>query len=162
MAEVVLHRHELEKGGLPAVCVRCGAGRATPVMTKLHVIAAENPLYMTLRVQDAWLPLCPKHQWHFYRNRIHVIAGALCMAMFLPCLGLTALVLGPFVSDLKFGWVFGIVALVAPVVVGFIVMYIGKYGNVQAGDVTEEGWLVTNVSDRFIKAVQVARKAAER
>ena len=162
MAEIVLLPHELEKGGLPGVCARCGAGQATPVKTKLHVIVAENPFVVTFGTQDGWLPMCPRHQWHFFRLRGHMIAGALCMAMLLPCMLITASVLGPFVRHLSFGWVFAIVGLVAPVLVGFIVIRIGRIGDVQAGDITKEGVLVINVSDQFVDAVTTARKEAER
>jgi hypothetical protein len=162
MAQIVLHPFELAKGHLPDLCVVCGADHTTPVTTKLHIIVAENLVTNTLRVQDAWFPCCQLHQWHFYRQRILVVVGALCMAMFLPCLGLTALILGPFVRDLPFGWVVGIVALIAPFVVGFIIMYIAKHGNVQAGDITDQGWLIVNVSDGFVAAVEAERRRDDR
>ena len=154
MAEIHLGRHELEQGALPAVCAVCGADQATPVKTKLHVQVAENPLFRTLRVQDTWLPCCPRHQWHFYRRQIHIFLGALCMAMFLPCLGLTVLVLGPFLRKTSFGWVFAIVSLVVPVLVGWGIMYMGRFGNTEAGDITDAGVLMTNVADRFVDAVK--------
>jgi hypothetical protein len=157
MAEILLGRHELEEGALPGVCVVCGADQATPVKTKLHVIVAENPLIRTFRVQDGWLPCCSLHQWHFFRRQIHIFGGALCMAMFLPCLALTALVVGPFVRETPFGWVCAIVALVVPVLVGLGIMYLGRFGNVQAGDITDAGVLMTNVADRFVDAVTAAR-----
>jgi len=157
VADILLGRQELEQGALPGVCVVCGAEQATPVKTKLHVIVAENPLITTLRVHDGWLPCCPRHQWHFYRRQIHIFAGALCMAMFLPCMGLTALVLGPFLRETSFGWVFAIVALVLPFVVGLVIMYKGRSGNVQARDITDEGVLMMNLSERFVDAVKAAR-----
>jgi hypothetical protein len=79
------------------------------------------------------------------------------MAMFLPCLGLTALVLGPFLRQTSFGWVFAILALVIPVAVGLFIVYRGRFGNVQAGDITDAGVLLTNVADRFVDAVNAAR-----
>ena len=157
VADILLGRQELEQGALPGVCVVCGAEQATPVKTKLHVIVAENPLITTLRVHDGWLPCCPRHQWHFYRRQIHIFAGALCMAMFFPCMGLTALVLGPFLRETSFGWVFAIVALVLPFVVGLVIMYKGRSGNVQARDITDEGVLMMNLSERFVDAVKAAR-----
>src|SRR5262245_64828620 len=129
MAEILLGRHELEQGALPSVCAVCGADPATPVKTKLHVMVAENPLFRTLRVQDSWLPCCPRHQRHFYRRQIHIFAGALCMAMFLPCMGLTALVLGPFLRETSFGWVFAIAAIVVPVVRGCVMTVLWRVGN---------------------------------
>jgi hypothetical protein len=157
VAEILLGRHELEQGELPAVCAVCGADQATAVKMKLHIQVAENPLFRTLRVQEAWLPCCPRHQWHFYRRQIHILIGALCIAMFLPCLGLTVLVLGPFLRQMPFGWVFAIVSLVVPALVGVGIMYRGRSGNTEAGDITDVGVLMTNVADRFVDAVKAAR-----
>ena len=157
MPEIFLRPDELEQGGLPDVCVVCGAHHTTPTPVRMHIQIADNPLFRTLRYHDVRLPLCSGHKWHFYRHRIHILVGGLCMAMFLPCMALTTFAVGPFVRNLSFGWVFAIAGLVIPWIVGAIIMYVGKYGNVEAADITQEGILVVNVSERFVESVMGAR-----
>ena len=44
-----------------------------------------------------------------------------------------------------------------PVLVGLGIMYMGRFGNTEAGDITDAGVLMTNVADRFVDAVKAAR-----
>ena len=162
MAEILLHPYELEHGALPSVCAVCGAKEGIPVKTKLNVAVAEHALTTTLRVQDAWLPLCQRHQWHFQRRTFYVLGFVACFVATLPVMACYAFTIGQLLSDTPFAWICGAGLPLGMVAASFALAAIGRHGNVQAGDITDQGVLVINVSERFAEAVISARQAKSR
>lgn len=165
MAEILLHPRELERGTLPSVCAVCGVKEGTPVKTKLHVAVAEHALTRTLRVQDAWLPLCQRHQWHFQRATFYLLGFVACFVGTLPVMACYAFTIGQLLRDTSFGWMIGLSLALGMIGASFILAAIGRRCNVQAiqaVEITAEGVLVINVSERFAEAVISARQAKSR
>jgi hypothetical protein len=127
------------------------------VQTKLAVVVADYHFLQTLRVQGAWLPLCQQHQGHFWRLTYHLLWGTACFVAALPLMAAYAFTIGKLLKP-PLSWILALAALVLPVVAGFVVIALGRRGNIQAADITDEGILVMNVAQPFVDAVLAARK----
>src|SRR5262245_39415940 len=111
MAEIFLKRHELS-GGLPRVCVLCGASSAGDREITLQYQPA---WWMTMfsritivRYQTVRLPVCESHGFYFYRSLVLglggfavlflsvpvvILAAVLTQSGYVPCIGIPLLVL---------------------------------------------------------------------
>jgi hypothetical protein len=165
MAVVRLGRHEAEKGGLPPVCLRCGAPatmtkakqfRWYPSWVNILILVGLLPYIivaaiMTKRMRIA-VPLCAAHRSHWLWNDLLVPCG-LAVVIFFPCAGgffLDAVVgsragnsIGLFVV---FSFLLGLIAwIILAVVVGA--------RTIKPQEITDRSITLTGVDEAFVTAL---------
>src|SRR5262249_22984986 len=171
MAGVTLTRSECDQGRTPTMCLVCGQASAqhqNVTLVNQNQFAMASHLTGVGGMQPgctALLPLCPQHA-DVFSSRGRALVPLLCLGGFF----LTFVVagVGVLIFSLSGKTALGMLVCFLPgflvaagLVVGAVLHYwIGRFTKVTVTQVNERGVTLTNISDRFVDALEAHRGRA--
>jgi hypothetical protein len=175
MARIKLGRHEAEEGDLPQQCIRCGAPQTLvkrksfswhPQWVYVLLLVGLLPclivaLILTKRMTAA-IPLCEQHKSYWLKRNAWIWGTCFIVAM--ACVGAFALVVqgaerkAPRGEDLS-----GLVCLGSTLagLVWLVVAAVIQHLTIRPTQITDTSITLTNVSDKFVDAVDDYRNSED-